>query len=205
MNTKRCPKCKQVKPLSEFGVYRTGKYRAGNPRCQCRQCEREASNAWNRSHPGASVAWRHRTGNMRPMDTAKDCPMYLGVYIAERALSKFFDNIERMPANNPGYDFVCGKGFKIDVKSSCLLNKENKNPRWQFTIRHNTVADYFLCLGFDDRTSLEPMHVWLIPGRRINCMKGMSITNSPNVITKWEQYERPLDRLVACCDEMKQE
>ena len=131
--------------------------------------------------------------------------MYLGVYVAERALSKFFNDIQKMPMNNPGYDYICGKGFKIDVKSSCLHKYKNNRGqmRWQFTIRRNKIADYFLCLAFDSRESLTPLHVWLIPSSIVSNRTHLDITNTIEILSKWALYERPIDRVVACCQIMK--
>jgi hypothetical protein len=139
------------------------------------------------------------------MSENKKCSDYLGVYIAERALSKFFDNIKRMPVGNPGYDFVCGKGFKIDVKSSCLHHTSVSASNWGFDISRNTIADYFLCLAFDNRESLNPMHVWLIPGNVINMKRQVRIANSDRGLCSWLEYERPIDKVVACCSQMNPE
>lgn len=136
------------------------------------------------------------------MNKATECSAFLGIYVAERALSKFFDNITRMPYSNPDYDFICGKGFKIDVKSSCL-HHHTGNPYWLFNIKKNVVADYFLYLAFDSRESLEPQHVWLIPGDVVNTKQTNGITNTVTAMKKWEKYERPLDRVVMCCSEMR--
>jgi hypothetical protein len=130
------------------------------------------------------------------------CPSYLGIHVAERALSKFFKNITRMPMNNIGYDYVCGKGFKIDVKCSCIIHGDV--DYWHFTINENQIADYFLCLAFDNREDLTPMHVWLIPGHIVNTLKGFSISNRTRSLHKWSKYERPLDKVITCCNEMKQ-
>jgi hypothetical protein len=159
---------------------------------------------WYAEHGnGPSLKRRHLQGASRPMSEATDTSSYLGVYIAERALSKFFDNIERMPFGHPGYDFVCGKGFKIDVKSCCIRKMKQGNPCWMFTIRRNPVADWFLCLAFDNRESLEPQHVWLIPAYLINHLKTWGIRDSPAVLSKWRDYERPLDKVLACCETIR--
>jgi hypothetical protein len=147
--------------------------------------------------------WRHSSGRQRPMDEATDCSNYLGIHIAERVLSKFFDNITRMPIHNPGYDFICGKGFKIDVKSACVISKGQKYPFWHFNIFRNMIADYYLCLAFDNRESLEPQHVWLIPGNIAGGKCGIRIFNTPKSLAKWSEYERPLDKVLACCQEIK--
>ena len=135
------------------------------------------------------------------MAEARDCAAFLGVFVAERALSRFFDHIERMPYGNPGYDFICGKGFKIDVKSSC--KQVGRSDGWGFHIRRNCVADYFLCLAFDDRESLRPEHVWLIPGSVLNHLSGIFIAESR--LVKWSAYEQPLNRVEACCSIMRDE
>lgn len=148
---------------------------------------------------------RHIRGENLPMSESKRCSSYLGVYIAERVLSKFFDHIERMPYGNPGYDFICGRGFKIDVKSSCLriFNTHKRTPAWHFGLDQNIVADYFLCLGFDNRENLEPCHVWLIPGPVINHLILLAISSNPNTLKKWVQYEKPLDKVIACCNVLR--
>jgi hypothetical protein len=134
----------------------------------------------------------------RPMSENRKCPSWLGIHVAERVLSKFFDHVERMPYGNKGYDFICGKGKRIDVKSACLCQSG-----LHFDIHRNILADYFLCLGFTDRESLEPIHVWLIPGEKINHLKSLGISNGQKSLARWSQYERPLDRVIACCNEMK--
>ncbi|MCK9568425.1 hypothetical protein M0R72_05755 [Candidatus Pacearchaeota archaeon] len=112
-----------------------------------------------------------------------------------------------MPYGNPGYDFVCGRGFKIDVKSSCLRqhDKNHRYQRWAFPINQNNVADYFLLLGFDNRDNLKPLHVWLVPGDSINAKSSLSITNSCRSIARYAQYERPIDKVVLCCDQLREE
>lgn len=159
-------------------------------RWECVMCSRESA---------------YRAGH-RPMSEAKDSPVYLGVYIGERILSKFFDNVQRMPHCNRGYDFLCGKGFKIDAKASCIsLIPKSCSPRWRFHIRRHKVPDYFLCLGLDNRENLNPCHVWLFPGHVINNLDELSICDTPAKLSKWAAYEKPLDRVIACCNRMKAE
>lgn len=146
---------------------------------------------------------RHASGLNKPMSMATDSPVYLGVYVAERALSQFFDHIERMPYGNPGYDFICGKGQKIDVKSACIRLTHAKYPIWEFHIRNNKIADYFLCLGFDDRDSLTPQCVWLIPGGLVNEKTSISISNSEYGLTKWKKYSRSIDKVIECVAEIQ--
>jgi hypothetical protein len=135
------------------------------------------------------------------MQDAKDCSAFLGVVVAERVLSTFFTNIQRMPYGNPGYDFRCGKGFKIDVKSGCRKTREGSADQWHFEIRLNKTADYFLCLAFDNRESLNPEHVWLIPGNVVNNKQLLSISESR--IDKWLQFEHSTSKVIICCHKLR--
>lgn len=172
----------------------------------CIECSREQNRRYRAAHPHAGLDRLHKIGKARPMNEAKDCSSYLGIVVAERVLSKFFENITRMPNGNPGYDFICGKGFKIEVKSSCLVRDACRtSPRWQFRVRGNQVADYFLCLAFDNRDNLEPMHVWLIPGDKISYLKScLSISSREKYMAKWSRYEQPLDKVLVCCDALRE-
>lgn len=100
------------------------------------------------------VHWKKGTS---PMEDNEDCSSWLGVYIGEIILSKAFSNIVRMPNNNPKFDWICDKGFKIERKTAVLIN-----GCWSYNVKYNNIADYFLLIAFDNRTNLEPMHIWLI-------------------------------------------
>ncbi len=178
-----CHKCKKTLPIEKF---RTQKNR--NPSSPCRDCQRKRTLAHTREKFGHA-----------PMEENKKCPLYLGVVIAEDVLSGLFDDILRMPFGNPGYDFICGKGHKIDVKSACLT-QGNRGSYWLFNIKKNTTPAYFLCLAFDSRESLRPSHVWLIPGECVNEKTGLSISNGTRSLLKWKPYEKPLDKVTAGCD-----
>ena len=127
------------------------------------------------------------------------CSSFLGVHIAERILSYIYPNVKRMPYAHRGYDFICGKGYKVDVKSACY-QKRNINT-WSFAINKNIISDYFLCLAFDNRHDLEPKHIWLIPGYILNNNMTVSISNS--TLKKWKQYEQPLNEIISCCNNIK--
>lgn len=135
------------------------------------------------------------------MSENKDCAAYLGVYVAERVLCHVFKDVERMPNNNRGFDFICNKGKKIDVKSSSL-HISMPPPSWYFSIKHNKIADYFLCLAFDDRKNLNPLYMWLFPDHLVNNLSGVSIY--PTTIEEWAEYAIPLDQVTTCCDIMKE-
>ena len=151
-------------------------------------------------HIGFSTQYLKSSGFVSGIINNKNCPNYLGITVAERVLSKVFKNVERMPNNNPGYDFICNKGYKIDVKSSTKMKYRNG---WLFNIRYNKIADYFLCLVFDDRKNLNLLHIWLIPSNKINNLMGLVISESK--LDKWNKYELfdKLNKVIACCNMMK--
>lgn len=188
--------------------------RNGNRRI-CNGCARDQQHSWDKLHPEiarnryrswaianpekkkASAIKHIRKKGALPYNENRQCSSFLGVHVAERVLSCVFKNVERMPMSNPGYDFICNNGKKIDVKSACI-NHSNRGHRWQFHIKKNTVADYFLCLAFDNREDLNPLHIWLIPGIVINHLDRLSISLSTT--KKVEKYELDVGKVVTCCD-----
>jgi len=135
------------------------------------------------------------------MKINKKCSVFLGCYVAERVLSHVFKEVERMPFNNPGFDFICNKGFKIDVKSSCL----RINNQYNFNINQNEIPDYFLLIGFDNRVDLNPQRIWLIKGNLLNKLKSVTILNNVNGLSKYSKYELTdkLKETIECCSELK--
>ncbi len=91
-------------------------------------------------HIGFNTYFRKQSNS--GMEGNKNCASYLGVHIAERLLKHIYKNVEQMPYGNPGYDFICDKGYKIDVKSSCV--RKSWGGFWGFHIFKNTIADYFI-------------------------------------------------------------
>jgi len=157
--------------------------------------------AWSETHPGARKAvWTKysRKKGHQPLNENKRCGLYLGVHIAEQILSQAFKNVKRMPMHNPGYDVICNHKKKIDIKSSCQRKRDDS---WSFGINHNTIADYFLCLAFDNRERLNPLHAWLIPGSKVNHLVCLSIHQS--TINKWDAYKLDISKISACCDAMR--
>ena len=134
-----------------------------------------------------------------PMSENKECSAFLGIHIAEKVLSKVFKDVKIMPNNNPGFDFRCNHGKTIDVKSACI----NIQGGWGFKIKRNTIVDYFLCIAFDNRENLNPLHVWLLPGNLINHLISTSICKS--TLSKWDKYKLDIAKTIACCDNMKGE
>jgi len=138
----------------------------------------------------------------------------LGRY-CEKLLCKLFNDVKPMPLHNPGYDFLCSRGYKVDSKARCLSYPRKANPIWMFRLADdknhlNKTADYFACVAYDDPNYLNPVHFWLIPsnavnkfGRRVNDLTGLGITNTPECLAYWSQYEKPIDKVIECCTSMK--
>lgn len=158
------------------------------------QINKTKRNAMNRIH--------NCNHGAKPMSENKVCSSFLGVHIAEQVLSKVFKDVEIMPPNNPGYDFICNKGKKIDVKSACIGKNNTHKRQWSFYINKNKIADYFLCIAFNNREDLNPLHIWLMPAKNINDHKSISISES--TILKWTKYTLNIDKVAACCNHMKQ-
>lgn len=145
--------------------------------------------------------YRKKTRNAISYTKNRACPSFLGCHVAEQVLQKVFKDVETMPLNHPGYDFICNRGKKIDVKSSCTRNGSHQTNSWEFCVTKNTIADYFLCIAFDNRESLTPLHLWLLPGKLVN-MK-TSITISKSTINKWNEYKLDITKTVNCCNIIK--
>lgn len=140
----------------------------------------------------------HRTGFNNGSKTNETCSNWLGSR-AEAILEHVFEYVKCMPYNNPGFDFICKGGYKIDVKSSCQRSHGNWSPAYTFCISRNKTADYFLCLAFDNRENLNPLHIWLIPGSDINNYTGIGISES--TVTKWDKYKiDKIDDIVLYCN-----
>lgn len=197
---------------------------------RCKKCRSEYGRLWHKANPEYAREWylHHRSltiarakkwqsenpdkaneNNMRSrrkhgvlaMSDNKSCALYLGVHIAERVLSHVFKDVKRMPLHNPGYDFICNEGKLIDVKASVQQrNTPTASWRWKFEINHNVIADYFLCLAFDNREDLNPLHLWLLPSSKFNKMKAISISQS--TLFKWSRYEQPIEKVLDCRDEL---
>jgi len=168
--------------------------------CICKECKCEQHRRWyqiNHDNAKAINTRVRRKQGERPYNENKECASYLGVHIAERVLSYVFKDVEKMPYGNPGFDFICSRDKRIDVKSSCL----HKDSGWKFHIRRNTTPDYFLCLAFDNREDLNPLYAWLIPGNVVNHLTSTSI--SPNTVSRWSEYALDISKISDCCVTMR--
>lgn len=166
----------------------------------CKKCHFKCVALWRKANPDKVKIYdtkHHRKAGQHPMNENKQCASFLGVHVAEQVLVGVFKNVQRMPYGNPGYDFRCRYGYLVDVKSSCLY----KDNRWGFNISYNTIADYFLCLAFDNRENLTPLHIWLLPGILVNKQNTAGIC--PNTVQKWIEYELDISKVSECCDVLK--
>ena len=167
----------------------------------CKSCHAKRYTEWRKANPDkVKASWTrdNRKRGMRPFNENKKCAAYLGVHIAEQVLSQAFKNVQRMPYCNPGYDFKCNNGFLIDVKSACKRKDRNG---WHFHIEQNHIADYFLCLAFDNREDLNPLHAWLIPGAKVNHLRNLGISSS--TIHKWDEHRLDIAKVVTCCNALR--
>lgn len=156
--------------------------------------------AKNRGYENDAERQRERDwnkGKTSPMSENDDCASHLGVFIgeniAEPILIEIFGYIEkRMYYSNSGYDYIVNGGYKIDVKTSKLHNKEY---RWVFDIYHNHIADYFLLLAFDNRNDKNLIHVLLIKGdniirdRKFNMRSSFPVKNDPKYMDDLYEYD----------------
>ena len=157
--------------------------------------------------------WRYNTGRYGFMSENKDCTLYLGVHIAENRVAKevlptIYENVEKMPNNKPGYDYLCDNN-KVDVKSSSLHTDRNG---WVFRIEYNNIAQQFLLLAFGERPeddeNPKPMQLWLIPNdaiireREFWNRATIQINNTPEGLREFEKYElkEGLEHLLECCE-----
>ncbi|MCK5022861.1 MAG: hypothetical protein KAS04_01675 [Candidatus Aenigmarchaeota archaeon] len=135
------------------------------------------------------------------MSENKKCASYLGCHIAENVLQSVFKDVEMMPHGNKGFDFICASGMKIDVKSACIGGRPRSPGVWGFNIKRNTIADYFLCLAFDNRDDLNPIHLWLIEGSEVNHLHKLLIPLSKTDV--WARCELDINKVISKCNILK--
>lgn len=204
-----CSKCGIEKPLNEFYNKKEGKYGKAS---YCKTCHsvkrkenyqrrREESNIRSKKYYEEHKDEIRKQQGKTSMYENRSCASYLGIVIAERLCRYLFKDVKVMPRNNTGYDIVCNKGKKIDVKAGCITFT-GKNPRWIFNIDYNTTADFFILVAFDNRTDLNPLHLWMIPGKEFNENSSKSI--SPPRIHKWDKWKRDINDAQLCCTEIKE-
>ncbi len=122
-----------------------------------------------------------------------------------------FEDPIKMPNGNQGFDWICKKGEKMDHKGSCLTYFEDVTPIWVYGIGYNNIADWFILSAWDNRESLNPLHIWIfhkndiVRGRKFWRRDSFSITNTPEKLKEFEKYEVTdrLDKLKELCNESK--
>lgn len=214
MVIKKCIKCKKEKKHYAKGLcaacyqkywIRTpkicsvcGELKPYQAKCMCSRCYNKINRDNDTEKYKERVAlYRKNNGGLLASEN-KDCSSYLGCIISEDILSKVFKDVIRMPYGNIGFDFLCAKNKKIDVKSSVCHITSGKSDHWNFGFNKNKIADYFLCIAFDNRKDLNPLYMWLLPSELVNHLTGTSI--SLVTISKWDAYRYPIDNVIKCCN-----
>lgn len=198
-----CKECGEDKKHHAKGMcrkcYSATSYKADPEKYKLR-CDK-----WKKANPEKVRLISERANRKRgslPMSKNRECAPFLGIHVAEQVLAKVFKDVTKMPHGYPGYDFICNHGKKIDVKSACMRFHVDQPVTWSYHIFKNAIPDFFLCIAFDNRNDLNPLHLWLIPGVILNTQWATQI--SETTISKWNKYRLPLDKLITCCDSMKQ-
>ena len=164
----------------------------------CKKCVTDRSTKWRANNYEQYIETTRKRHGAMPMNANKTCSSYLGCHVAEGVLSSVFKDVKVMPFGNPGYDFICNHGKKIDVKSGCTLKPGgNRSDLWNFHIGRNKIPDYFLCIAFDNRNDLNPLHLWLIPGDVVSHLSGTSISKTS--LHKWDKYKLAVNDVVEAC------
>jgi len=155
--------------------------------------------------------WRYETGRCFPSKDNEDCSQYFGIVIFEEIIERIFKTFQRMPPNNPKFDYICGNGYKIQAEARCLMYYNN-NSRLEFRVDYNNIADYFLFGGFDNRIDKNLLYLWLIHKNEI--IRGielwkrndLSITNSFYGIEPFKKYEviDKLDKFKECMNRRRE-
>lgn len=157
--------------------------------------DKNAQKLGYKNHAECVRIMRWNRGEYSPMSENDECSSYFGVYIAENYISKLFEDAVVTPYGTIGYDWICKKGKKIELKSRCL-QQQGKRIGWNFTgIDYNDIADYFILSGWDNRESLQPLYVWMfhskdiIRGKEFWNRESFYITARPQYIAEFKRYE----------------
>ena len=146
-----------------------------------------------------SAEIRYKNGG-KPMSKNKSCTNYLGIHITERMIASVFNTVKQMPPNNPGYDFICDENKKIDVKSACISINNRGYKILKFAIKYNNIPDYFLCVGFNNRSDLTPINIWLIPSKVVNNISTLTMYLTDNGTKRWDKYIMDMVKINTYCN-----
>ena len=136
-----------------------------------------------------------------------DCPPTFCDFIGENYVMKVIENPVRMPHNNPGFDWECSNGEKIDHKGTCL----SFNRRWVFRIVYNNVASRFILSAWENVECSKPTHVWIfqrdqiVRGKRFFRRGTFIVPNDPGSLKELEKYEVTdnIEKLKEVCSRKK--
>lgn len=158
--------------------------------------------------------WLYETGKCLPKEINENCSLWFGEFISQNYVMETFENPIKMHNGNPGFDWICKKGEKIDHKGACLTYIIDANwSGWVFGIEYNNIADWFILSAWDSRDSLVPLHVWIfhkndiIRERKFWRRDSFSITDTPKKLKELEKWEvtNRLEKLKELCDKSKEE
>lgn len=107
----------------------------------------------------------------------------LGLDVTNQIFQDLYPEAELIGYFGHGYDFVMPDGTKIDVKGA-IFNK----GRWAFSIKRNTVPDYFFLMGFNDQYDL--LRMWKVPSNVMSSLTGITI--SEGSFKRWNSYVVPI-------------
>lgn len=191
----KCVKCGEWKSRDEF---HNSKNSTDGKTERCKECSLKSAKKYYEEHRESckeNAKKRRRERGVKSMHENKECSAYLGIVIGERLCRHIFKDVEVMPYGHPGYDIICNRGKKIDVKTATY------HGNWQFTIKKNKVPDYFIFVAFDNIEDLNAQHMWMIPGDEVN---GKQITSiKPSSIHKWDKWKRDINEIQMCCTKLK--
>lgn len=150
----------------------------------CDECKRKYKNNNNRIR-------LYEQQIQQPMTDNHLCSAYLGCYRAENFVFSYYNISDIMPYGFHGYDCICNNKYKLEIKSSTVYHRTPNGYNWQFAIRKNKIADYFILVAYDDNDSLsKPSHMWEIPANLVNMKTCLSISCNPRKRTAFDMYEK---------------
>ena len=105
----------------------------------------EYDKQWRLNNPDKSRAIstrNHRKRGAKPMSKNRACASFLGIHVAERVLSNVFMDVAIIPISMPVVEVIFNKGYKIDVKSSCIRHHKKWADDFAFNINKNIFKEY---------------------------------------------------------------
>lgn len=107
----------------------------------------------------------------------------LGLDVTNQVFQDLYPEAELAGYFAHGYDFVMPDGAKIDVKGAIY-----SKGRWAYSIKRNTVPDYFFLMAFNDDYNL--LRMWKVPCDVVSSLTGITI--SEGSFKRWDSYVVPI-------------